>query len=661
MTGQEGAPAAQRMILNSNQGVTNIIESSVIRKDMSRVTDSIFDMLKSHYGPYSMFAGLDSNRPLEDTVFTKDGANIIRSVEFVSPLEDWVRRAIAYVGGNIEKSSGDGTTSSMMFACGMLKHMNEHMDELKPIGYNEFRTRYNEFVATLRDKYISSYTLSAKNKDGKYDRDKVYTLAYAQAYTSSHGNKELAKAVATMFKNTPAEMWGKMRFERRKYESDKNFEVQKSEGQYQLECEIMTKTTYNMDLKTWLKYDDCKLLVLNDSIRHDDPHWKIIEDAVKASNKEHPVAILCYDDFDNYTFGELMHLSSDSNLCFSLFSIKREHPTANDLVVIQAVAGFNVLQYAAGEFAARPAIKEHVNLTYKHKKLTIDGLYQDDREDTGLVRYRPYYDDKTHPFFRELADTYQKTIDAYEAIEMTRTQQMELFAFQKAYNKLCFDRQYVLVIGGHTFDNLAMFDVVDDVIRATIRTLEIGCVPSNNKALYWACKDYLEFLGGLCEAGGRCLKIYTWFAKRILETLDQFSDVVLDMLYPKGYIPNSYELHKGNHGCFIRRYFAKKAASTKTDKAKKEFREWWFGNVVDLLEYDPYCRWGAHVNNDKTYSMSSLKGVGFLYNAENFIVQPSNADTVMLERFGEIALKFIMTERVIVSGSAYLKDKKGTK
>ena len=38
-------PPAQRMILNSNQGIVNIIESETIRKDMWHIVDEIFSKL----------------------------------------------------------------------------------------------------------------------------------------------------------------------------------------------------------------------------------------------------------------------------------------------------------------------------------------------------------------------------------------------------------------------------------------------------------------------------------------------------------------------------------------------------------------------------------------------------------------------------------------
>jgi hypothetical protein len=41
----------------------------------------------------------------------------------------------------------------------------------------------------------------------------------------------------------------------------------------------------------------------------------------------------------------------------------------------------------------------------------------------------------------------------------------------------------------------------------------------------------------------------------------------------------------------------------------------------------------------------------------SLILQPANADIVLLERFGEVALKFVLTERLIVHNAAYVNKK----
>lgn len=675
-------PSDIRMILNANPGVTNIIEHDVIRRDMGKVTDSIFQKLKAHYGPYSSFAGLDANKPLEDTVFTKDGKNIINAIEFASPLEDWVRRAIAYIGKNIEKAAGDGTTSSMMFACSMLKHMTATLDEIRPLSYNQFYDDWKKFVNLVKTE-LKDYTLSHKNSNGEINIDKVKEMAHLQAYTSSHGNTELAKAVARMFECTPPDMWGKMQFGRRLYENTKLFEVVETQGQYSMDANILSKTVFNKDVGQYLEYENATLIIVNDVITVGSVHWKKIRETIEASTTEKPVAILCHNSFDNATFGELMDLTKETvdgkrKHTFAVFGFNPIHSRVNDFAVLQTITGHNPIEFA-NDGIGMPCFVEGVYVKYINDKLEFDHLYKDDRPKVDQIRTRPGYMDSATPYFNDFADTIKKFIESLEdSQDLSRQQQIELKSLKTMYNKLVYDKSVFLLIGGNTFDNLAMFDVVDDVIRATIRSLENGMVVSNNKSLYWAVETlHAVFKKKPPRDKSPSERRMEWFAKNILKTLNEFSDVVLDQLYPKGKktiegsIPTFSLLGRLMHKinlCDPSAMFGQHNADYSipsqeeidfayrfTREERDSFREWWFNNAVNMLRYDNTKMW-----DDQAYEYHSTKKQvrRHSYNKDNMIVQPANADIVMLERFGEIALKFILTERVIVKGSAYLNKEK---
>ena len=676
-------PPVQKLILNSNQGITNIIESETIRKDMWKIVDEIFSKLKDHYGPYSMFAGLDDNSPLSDSVFTKDGANIVKNINYSSPLEDWMRRAILYIGSNIEKSAGDGTTSSMMFACAMLKHMNASIDRLKPVNYSKFREAWSVFLHEVEER-TKKYIFSAKDSNGEYNPKKVRDIVYMQAYTSSHGDKELAEAVATIFEDTPSHMWAKMGFGRRRYESKKRFEVIEQEHQYLMETEIMSKTVYNKDMGRYLEYENATLIVVNGSIGMDSIWWPKIKEAIEKSTKEKPLVILCYNDFDNATFAELMRMTSvnteEEHYCFAVFGGRPSHPTVNDFTVIQAISGANVLEYTSGEFTEKPLFIENVYVKYEFNRLELGNLYEDPRPKVRMIRERPFFNDTSKAFYREFADTIQKYIESYEMADLDAVKQKELSNFKEMYNRLRYDKTITLIIGGNTFDNLAMFDVVDDVIRASIRTLENGAVMSNNKTTYKVMEEMLKEFADKGDALTRQEQIIRWFAANTKAAFDEFAPVVMNQLYPngtlgvKGAIPASFFQRIGSFfdtsvdpftwlpkldSCCMCDYLSSTATKYSfRQKDVEDFCEWWFHHSVDLLKYDCSLMWRDQpVENavDTDSPMANLEFGPFW-----FIIQPANADIVMLDRFGEIALKFILTERIIVKDAAYV-NKKGSK
>jgi hypothetical protein len=142
--------------------------------------------------------------------------------------------------------------------------------------------------------------------------------------------------------------------------------------------------------------------------------------------------------------------------------------------------------------------------------------------------------------------------------------------------------------------------------------------------------------------------IIKWFADNALSTLSEFSDVVFDMLYPNGMPDRSAKKS------FFGKLFSKKKDA---NLDRKHFRGWWFDNAVDLLRYNSN-RTPWEQTEDCAYPMRNIiRHSKDMPKSLSLILQPANADIVLLERFGEVALKFVLTERLIVHNAAYVNKK----
>ena len=114
------------VVANANIGISNIIEEDVLIKEMIRTFTELAEKLKAHCGPYSGTAILTNPTQLyQEPIFTKDGINIVKSIQYVSPLQDFVRRQMAYIGSRVESNAGAGTTSSMIITAYTLAAMLE--------------------------------------------------------------------------------------------------------------------------------------------------------------------------------------------------------------------------------------------------------------------------------------------------------------------------------------------------------------------------------------------------------------------------------------------------------------------------------------------------------------------------------------------------------
>ena len=636
-------------ILNANKGVTNIIPSKAINTDLRHVTDYIFKILSHHYGPHSGFAAKDDGQPLKESTFTKDGIGIVRAINFVSPQEEWVRKTIAYIGQRMESSVGDGTTSAMMFTCAMLKHMAEHIHELKPCNYGKLRNAWEGYIAWVKYVIKKHYTYSAftaiSGKDSKGDpipeRDRIYKIVYKQVYTSSHGDDGLAKALGEMYMNIPKEQWERMTYERSRYETDKNYEVTKSDGQYQMDAEVMSTSMLNKDLCTWYETTNTTLVIINDSMRVTHPDYQNILRIIDDSSAVRPVVILCHTAMDDDTYQQVtekVDQCAKEGRPIAIFHNRPTHPKVNDYVALQAIVGADVTKYDNGD----AVVCEGCRVRYKNKHLSFDGLYEEPEGWNSVER--PHVTDATRSQYADILESWKNIATHYSKNAVTREDKELATYFNRMYIKFRYTNVYTVVVGGKAYDNVAFVDVLDDAVKAASRALTNGVTLGNNRALYHASKAIIRDVDrGLKNPTDvrdtndpSSYYLTKWFAKRAIEALEDLASIVLD------------RMHNG-------RYFL--------PWDRKDFVKWWFDHAVDLLHYDSYvpgiknrfAPWKHQsVDFKECAKMDTIREHFENLSKSTLICQPTNSDLIMLERFGEVALKFILTEHVIIANGAYV-------
>lgn len=643
----EPIPSTGKVILNANRGITNIVRHNTIRTDLQHVADYLFTVLKNHYGPYSGFAALaDPKGQLKDTQFTKDGIDIIRSLEFASPQEEWVRKTISFIGTKIEAHVGDGTTSSMMFTCAMLKRMSQHIEELRPISHIEMTDAYEMFRENLQHflKFATArpyYT--EKNGNVIIDHDLVRKIAYNQAFTASHGNTKLANDLAEVFVTTPKCLWERMTWQRCKHEREIPFWVEQTEGQYQIDgAEIFSKSMYNKDLSTWFEVDNATFLILNNEICCNTPEAEKIFKAIDDATKETPTVILCPRQMDHYAYNELMtHLNkaAKEGRTVAVFGKSFENASINDYVALQALIGEDITKYRNGGLC----IKTGVYIKNYADKLVIDKLYEVPekyKNSSRLERHMVY--DGEHIQFVDYLESVKKYADGMDTVNMTATNRQEQTMYYRMYGKLTYSKTSVMIIGGSTHDNLALTPIVDDCIRAIARALSNGVVFSNNRSLYCAVSHLAG--NGYVFSGSKThysndnrviRQIAQWIAKRTKEALEDIAMCVVDDLYPK-------------------KHFFK--------FQKRDFVKWWYSHAVDMLKFPKGGKVHWSKLDEKTFPPVDRYTSPAAYlqdpKIDRVIIQPANSDITMLDRFAEVALKFILTECIVMKDGAYLDKKK---
>lgn len=615
-----------RMILNANRGVANVVEHEVIKKDLQGVADKLFNVLKDHYGPYSGFAAVDNGDPLQESTFTKDGIGIIRAIEFASPQEEWVRKTIAYIGTKIESSVGDGTTSSMMFTCAMLKHMLARIDEIRPISYNELRNVFDDVVDDLKQ-LMNDNKMTVDDQDVAPQKELISRIVYRQTYTSSHGDIDLAMALSDIFTATPRELWDRMTYERRTYESPERFVVTIPEGQYQMSCTEMMPDMLNKDLATWFEADDATLIVFNDSFRINTPMYdRVIELMNNQTADSHPLVVISHKRMDTESYQDLLPRLTKwkkEGKELAIFQVDPDNPKINDFVSLMLLGEVDITKVNSAFFLERNGIYAK----FKNGVLTLDKLYTTPAKyENELERYQCL--DGLHLQYTDYMEAVKKFADGYSKVDQSPEVRKRRTQMYRMYAKLRYSKTPILTIGGGTYDNLAMIDVVDDCLRAAAKALTHGIVLGNNRTLYLAVEHLL--------AENNIDEVRWWILNVIRVSLKDIAAAAMYRLYP-----HSLSL-KLKHKLGIAGY------------SEWLFADWWYHHAVDVLRYDFDTYW-----EDQTYAgIDSIKSNKSFIATNDCIVQPANTDISMLERFAEVAIKYVLTERIVIHGAAYVDKRR---
>ena len=503
-----------RQVLNKHRGLSNIIEGDDITVGMTNVISRIKDILKDHCGPYGKFATRCDVNPAIKPTFTKDGINIVEGIELISPLERYMKEQIQYIGKKVERAAGDGTTSSMIIAS---KLMELFLDfDLNGVAYNDFYEDYNKFVRNL-GKILNELAIITDPED----KEMVRQVAYTQAMTSSHGNKDLSEKIAEIFATSPRKSWDNLRYKRNPYEGSQQFEIEVNDSDYHCRAYPHNNKMMNNERGDERNHETCDIIfsttgLVDMSIDYDYIKGQI-EQRLEEDNPE-PLIIIIPHHADATTRGEIdtiLH-KRDPKKVIGIFSVRTtDNVRINDMVAMSAV--FGSYYY---ELTDNPLVLKGAKFDYRHGEIYISNVVERTEENI-----HPDVDDDESPVASFLAILDQAIEDVNNGIASTDFAS-KLDNYDRIYNAVMLQRVQELKIGGVTYDNAAMLPVVDDSIKAAREALREGIVLGSFETLrealtsYWVEKDYeLESH----EHGNRFIEALTKAIDEVHEGLYRFS------------------------------------------------------------------------------------------------------------------------------------------
>ena len=608
---QGGVPIVGRPIINANIGVTNRVEAEDIHTIMMDTFQDIARVLSDHCGPYGQFAMIvDPSNRVAEPVFTKDGIGIVRSIEYMSVMQEFVRDTLAYMGSRIETAAGDGTTSSMIICAvalhSLITNLKGHL-----VSYNELVNKYNWFADVVCNELDTESKLL--QDFGEVDqKEKVYRIAYSQAYTSSHGNHELSKAVAELFAETPKEAWNYLYIDKCKYESDKLYNVAIDETQYTCENVMIWPTgMLSEDMGTARKRENVEIELSGIAPSFEKSYldgYELYEKICKKIESGEEYALICPAMIDGATtnsLNELFQKHPDHKVV--IFKVNIADPRLNDIVCMKTLNNnFGLKTTFTGSY------------DYRGGDLKIlSGLY----ENTTDSKLNPMVGNPNYPEFNQMLSNLDKVIEQIKKQVANRTLNRDVANLQKLRLKLMVSRRSYFLIGGSAYDSSAAVDVVIDAILAVKNTLTKGYGLGGNKTLYHVLK--------------KGLKTYNTMGTNWYYAL--FANAFLDGI-------------KTVHEASVKWYVHKPPFNEEASFDIAKWPDLDFESDTCVPGVGNYAFTNHFVYPKKLMDESSPWKLFREDQIKAPIIQPIIADKELVKRFGELALKFVKTCRIIAPG-----------
>lgn len=449
------------------------------------------DLLSRHCGPFSKYALIDDPfQMMNEPVFTKDGINILRKLHIPDPTKKFIHKLIIYIGDKIASYVGDGTTTGMLVTLNMLEFFIQSPDLqvlLNGITFNrlqqmstDFFNRYKEGVETF--KITMDKIRQIEGMENTSPADIAYKIAYYQALTSSHGDKEVAKAVGQMFKDLPLETLESVIFMRAGFETSEKIKVVFEDNQYNCTSDVLD--SFMLDKEQATKFDSIcsRVDLLNVAISMDTVSWFDMVKAINEAYENNTSYAILTTGADGYARGELLNLISDNKKKFTekhgvdtpypsvgVFFVPISEPIFNDINAIALLAGKKYL------VQDRINTINDVRIEFERGSLKLDNLY------TGVSEVhhnlKPMYLDPEYGAYNAMVKDLEKRIDKCKKANTENSMSTQLRTYTRLKNLLLLNKRTTIMIGGNTYDNSAMFDVIEDCVNAARKSIGQGFLP----------------------------------------------------------------------------------------------------------------------------------------------------------------------------------------
>lgn len=552
-----------KLILNSKLRTTNLVPRDKLISVAKNCLDDMFTFLSRHYGPFSRYTlvihnvgsngmSMNASGSESDTkIFTKDGIESLKSIEYVSPIETFLKSLLAYIGKRVEHSCKDGTTTAMMVAAAILEETFNHLDKFDKYPTKKIETAYEEMVKDLLEYHEArcKYTV-----DGLYDllrkldpeitkAEVVSAVAWTQAYVSSGGDKDIADCIGEAFKDLPDIAWDSLSIRRSAMETEKKISLVREDSDFTFESYLVNQEMmkhHGNDIR--LVLEDANMLVFpfdivdgsmdtidlmkfidGYKVSYIDKETKVLPPLVLVACQFHPKAIesvralVVKHDIQVYMFAYAKKTSRTVNFDCQAWAVN-------------AMAGVKSAD-AWAQYPLEDRIIPHARVEFQGRSLELHNLYE--KKGTGAL-HPGVEDPENYPEFAHFQKSMELNIEKLKkahVVTVTEIEELEI-----ALSKAMCPKKPIVYLGGTSHDQLAYVSVLQDVIGATLCTLQEGFYVNavKNMCNTVTSDDFAEIVAD--DPIKNCLRVIFWDAFSKTVSMDNRVGKVAGMLSTGNYI-----------------------------------------------------------------------------------------------------------------------------
>lgn len=613
---------AAKLVVNTNMGLTNVVNitDTDSMKIINKTLDTCMNILFGHCGPFARYSmllnGFTAGENFEPSVFTRDGIRVLSAVEFVSPIERYIQELITYIGGRVDNYAKDGTTTSMLITAKFIKGILAAKDSFDKISTVDVAKSVNEYFTKL-NKDINTYKFTVEKIATLINQE--YTeadlikaasiVAYMQALSSSGGNIQLAECVREIFANTPKMAWDFISYRNSPKESEISYSVNipDYDTKFKVSLAMTSNNIFNKGLGTEYEEENVRCIIVPGGIIANDFNTIGLMEYVNEYPSDQSLIIISAS-IDPAIIRDIAKLNQSRTAPISIWQYMSDMRVNNmaldyELQVALAICGGTPYSY-------RSEINEKMSdkYTFVAKRVHFFGGYMhiyDTAPTAEGTCLHPYYIDRNtaSDYYNDLRTVIEEQLSLYES--NARTDQRDRNFLIETLNNLACVHRPTLYVGGTVHEQVANADVVQDVLGAIMSSLKHGFFVNG----VWSFMDIVRAMGNATLPKEAPMAILS----TVHFCLQNAIDAVWNHLYSD--YTELYQLDKGSYWNIL---------CTKPS------------NVEFFIEdMDNFAK-------DNNYP----------------ILHPVGIYTELLKRINELAIKFALSEKIIVRGGVVMPEDK---